>query len=82
MNSSVFTIREIFSFYGIKLGSVQQTMEVVKAQPKIQKLLDTPEGVAIVELVCEYRDGNGRIIALTRTYIRSDKCSFRIKLRK
>ena len=82
VNSSVFSLREIFSFYGIKLGSMQQTMEIVKEQPKIRKLLDTPDGVAVVELVCEYRDDSGRIIAMTRSYIRSDKCSFRIKLRK
>ena len=82
VNSSVFNIREIFSFYGIKLGSMQQTMEIVNEQPKIRKLLDVPEGVAIVELTCEYRDNNGRIIAMTRSCIRSDKCSFRIKLRK
>lgn len=81
VNSSVFTLREIFSFYGIRLGSLQQTMEVVNEQPKIQKLLDVPEGVAIVELTCEYRDNNGRIIAMTKSYIRSDKCTFRIRMR-
>lgn len=81
VNSSVFTLREIFSFYGIQLGSMQQTMEIVNEQQRIRKLLDIPEGVAIVELTCEYRDTSGRIIAMTRSYIRSDKCTFRIKLR-
>ena len=81
VNSSVFTIREIFAFYGIELASMQQTMEIVNGLPKVRKMLDVPEGVALIMLSCEYRDTSGRAIAFSRSYIRSDKSSFNIKLR-
>lgn len=81
VNSSVFTLRDIFAFYGIELASMQQTMEIVNGMPKIRKMLDVPEGVALTMLSCDYRDNNGRVIAFNRSYFRSDKSSFRIKLR-
>ena len=39
VNSSVFTIKDIFAFYGIEISSMQQTMEIIDGTSKIKKLL-------------------------------------------
>lgn len=80
VNSSVFTMKDIFAFYGIELCSMCQTMEIVDGIPKIRKMLDVPEGVALIMLTCDYREKSGRLIAYSRSFIRSDKSSFNIKL--
>lgn len=80
VNSSVFTLREIFAFYNIKLASVQQTLEIISGMSKIRKMLSVPENIALMMLSCDYKDSQGRAVAFTRAYIRSDKSSFSIKL--
>lgn len=82
VDSSVFTLNDIFAFYGIKLCSMSQSMEIVGGVPKIRKTLDVPEGVALIMLSCNYRDNDGRLIAYSRSFIRSDKSAFSIKLHK
>lgn len=82
VNTSVFTIKDIFGFYGIELASMQQTMEIIKGTAKTRKVLDVPEGVAIIMLACDYWDSNGRAIAYSRSYIRSDRSAFTIRLHK
>ncbi len=55
VNSSVFTIKDIFAFYGIEISSMQQTMEIIDGTSKIKKLLDIPNGVALIMLSCSSR---------------------------
>ncbi len=81
VNSSVFSIKDIFAFYGVSIGSVQQTMEIIEGLPKMRKTLSAPDGVALIMMSSDYKDINGRAIAFTRSFIRSDKSSFRIKMR-
>ena len=69
----VFTIKDIFAFYGIEISSMQQTMEIIDGTSKIKKLLDIPNGVALIMLSCDYWDNNGRAIAYSRSFIRSDR---------
>ncbi len=39
VNSSVFTIKDIFAFYGIEISSMQQTMEIIDGTSKIKKII-------------------------------------------
>ena len=80
VNSSVFTIKDIFAFYGIEISSMQQTMEIIDGTSKIKKLLDIPNGVALIMLSCDYWDNNGRAIAYSRSFFRCDRTSFTIQL--
>lgn len=82
VNSSVFTMKDIFTFYGIKLGSMKQTMEIVEGTVKIRKTLGVPDGVAIIMLSCDYCDEKGKTIAYSRSFVRSDKGQFSIELHK
>lgn len=80
INSSVFTLKDIFSFYGIELSSMSQTLEIINGIPKTRKSLDVPDGVALLMLSCYYRDKTGRLLAYSRSFIRSDKSTFSIQL--
>ena len=65
---------------GAEIYRVQQTMEIIEGLPKIRKALSVPDGVALIMMSSDYKDVNGRAIAFTRSFIRSDKSSFRIKM--
>lgn len=79
INSSVFSMMEIFTFYGIEVYSMRQTLELVtKGLSKTRKLLGVSDDVALIMMECSYRDQNGRVIEFSRSFIRSDKSSFRI----
>jgi GntR family transcriptional regulator len=81
VNSSVFSMMDIFTFYGIEVCSMRQNMELVtKGLSKIRKILGAPDDVALIMMECSYRDRDGRMIEFSRSFIRSDKCSFRISL--
>lgn len=79
VSSSVFTMKDIFAFYGIELYSMRQTLEVVNGMPKLRKLLNIPEGVALMRLSVDYFDKTGRTIEYSTSLVRSDRCSFNIK---
>ena len=55
VNSSVFTIKDIFAFYGIEISSMQQTMEIIDGTSKIKKLLDIPNIICGGNLKCSLR---------------------------
>lgn len=81
VNSSVFSMTDIFRFYGIEVYSMRQTMELVtKGLSKIRKMLGVPDDVALIMMECSYRDRDGRMIEFSRSFIRSDKSSFCISL--
>lgn len=82
VNTSIFTFKDIFSFYGIKQSKMTQTLDVVKGPMKIRKMLNTPNGVMLFLLECDYYGENNQIIAHSITYIRSDKQSFTVDLHK
>lgn len=79
VNSTVFSMKDIFAFYGIELDSMRQTLEVVNGMAKIRKLLNVPDGVALMRLSVDYFDKTGQIIEYSTSLVRSDRCSFNIK---
>lgn len=81
VNSSVFSMSDIFTFYGIEVFNMRQTMELVtRGLSKTRKLLGVSDDIALIMLECSYRDREGRMIEFSRSFIRSDKCSFSISL--
>jgi GntR family transcriptional regulator len=81
VNSSVFSMMDIFTFYGIEVYSMRQTLELVtNGLSKTRKMLGVPDDVALIMLECSYRDQNGRVIEFSQSFIRSDKSSFCISL--
>ena len=82
INSSVFTFRDILSFYGIKLEKMTQTLRIIKGSAKVRKLLNVPEGVAIFLLECDFYNEKNEVIAHSISNIRSDMQSFSVSLHK
>ncbi|MBQ6492851.1 MAG: GntR family transcriptional regulator [Erysipelotrichaceae bacterium] len=82
INSSVFSFRDISSFYGIRLKKMTQTLRIIKGSAKIRKMLNIPEGVAVLLLECDFYNENGRIIAHSISNIRSDMQSFTVSMHK
>ncbi|MBQ6333830.1 MAG: GntR family transcriptional regulator [Erysipelotrichaceae bacterium] len=80
INSSVFTFRDIMSFYGIKLTRMSQSLRIIKGSAKIRKLLNMPEGVAVLLLECDFYTENDKVIAHSISYIRSDMQSFTVNM--
>lgn len=81
VNTSVFSMMDLFTFYGIEVCSMRQTLELVtQGLSKIRKILGVRDEVALIMLECSYRERNGRVIEFSRSFIRSDKSSFSINL--
>ena len=81
VNSSVFTLKDIFAFYGIELYSMKQTLEIIDGMHKTRKMLNVPEGASLFVLSSDYFDKTGRPIGFSTSIVRSDKSSFSIKMR-
>lgn len=82
INTSVFSFKDILSFYGVKLKKTKQKLSIVEGDRKIKKMLNIPNGVAIMVHECNYYSESNKIIAQSISYIRSDIQSFTINLHK
>lgn len=82
VNSSVFTFRDIMSFYGIDLTKMTQSLRIVNGFSKIRKMLNMPEEVALFLLECDFYNEKGNVIAHSISYIRSDMQTFTVSLHK
>ena len=82
INSSVFSFRDIMSFYGIKLKKMTQSLRIIKGSAKVRKMLNIPDGVAVLLLECDFYNENNEVIAHSITYIRSDMQSFTVNMHK
>ncbi|MBR3266213.1 MAG: GntR family transcriptional regulator [Erysipelotrichaceae bacterium] len=82
INSSVFTFRDIMSFYGIKLKKMTQSLRIINGSAKIRKQLNIPDGVAVLLLECDFYNENNEVIAHSISNIRSDMQSFTVSMHK
>lgn len=82
INTSVFSFKDILSFYGVKLKKTKQKLSIIKGEKKIKKTFHVPNSVAIMALESNYYNENDKIIAHSISYIRSDIQSFTVNLHK
>lgn len=78
---SLFSIYEIYEFYGIQVTKVDQSLEVARLDPMEARLLDIDPSSAVLKFQGVSYDQNGRIIEYARTYTRGDRCSFNVHYR-
>ena len=76
-----FSMKEL-AFYGSKVCSMRQSLEIMTGIAKVRKVLNVPDGVALIMMECTYQDRSGRTIEYSKSFHRSDKCSFKIHLHK
>lgn len=80
IDSSVFSINDIFGFYNINVDLVRQSLEIVECGQKIRRLLGVADEIAVFLLEFVYYDESGRAVHAGRSYVRSDKCGFTVHL--
>lgn len=80
VNSSVFSLHDVFAFYGVAVCSMRQSLEIVPADAKLAKSLDISPDVALIMMDCRCEDALGRVVSFSRSYTRSDKIKFTIQL--
>lgn len=78
----VFTIYEIYDFYGIELKEAHQTLDIAKLPQKDARMLDIDQETPVFFFQCTSWDDEGRVIEFARTYTRGDKCDFTVNFQR
>lgn len=79
---SIFTIYEIYEFYGIKLKKANQTLEIVKLKQNDARMLNIDSNFPVFLFKCISYDENNRVIEFANTYTRGDICDFNVNFHK
>lgn len=78
----VFSVYEIYAFYGIEITRVEQTLDLSYLSAMDARLIGVDSGRAVLEFQCLSYDANDRAIEYARTFTRSDKCVFNVHYQK
>lgn len=73
---SVFSLYELFSFYGVHLTRAWQTLDLARCSTKDARALDVEEGTALLLFECSSYDEDDRLVEFTRTLTRGDRAFF------
>lgn len=79
---SVFSLYEVYEFYGIKLDRARQTLDMVHLDANDANALDITTETPVMLFECTSYDVQGRIIELSRSYTRGDKGRFTIHFQR
>lgn len=79
LDLAVFSIYEIYEFYGVKLMKADQTLDLTRLPHKDAKRLGIDPADAVMLFSGTSYDENGRIIEFSRTYTRGDKSDFTVR---
>jgi GntR family transcriptional regulator len=79
---AVFSLYEVYEFYGIKLKRASQTLDVTKLSQNDARMLGIDADQAVLLFECTSFDDKGRAIEFARTYTRGDKCNFNVAFHK
>ncbi len=76
---TVFSLYEIYRFYGIEPVRAWQTMEIAKLSQVDAKLIGIDKDQAVYLFNYTTYDKTERVIEFARNYTRGDKCSYKVK---
>lgn len=79
---SVFSMFEIYKFYGINPVRALQTLDLVNLTQADARLLNITKKQTVFLFSCTTYDENGRVIEFSRSYTRGDKCNFSVHFHK
>ncbi|WP_149203129.1 GntR family transcriptional regulator [Actinotalea subterranea] len=82
LDLKVFSLYELFSFYGVTLSQAWQTVELTRLDQKDARTLGVTADTAVLLFECTSRDADDRVVEFTRTYTRSDRANFVIHFRR
>lgn len=78
----VFTIFEVYEFYGIQLKEAYQILDITKLNQKDARTLGIDDNSPVFFFQCKSVDETGRVIEFAKTYTRSDKCDFTVNFKR
>ena len=79
---SVFSIYEVYELYGINLERAYQTIALVHLEQNDARMLGISADLPVMLFECTSYDDQGRIIEVSRSYTRGDKCRFSVKFHR
>ena len=82
MDLNVFTLHQVYAFYGIRLARGEQSLSISRLDAAEARLLDVDPHRGVLTLQCVNYDDSGRAVEFTRTHIRGDKCELNVHFRR
>lgn len=79
---SVFSIYEVYELYGINLERAYQTIDLVHLEQNDARMLGISAELPVMLFECTSYDDQGRIIEVSRSYTRGDKCRFSVNFHR
>lgn len=79
---AVFSLFEIYEFYGIALKEAEQTLEIVRLDKKEAKLLKMEEDESVLMVECKTYNTDEQLIEFSRNYTRSDYCDYTVHFKR
>ena len=76
----VFSLQEIYGFYGSAPERAWQTLDIVSAEPKLARMFGLGEDRDVLLFTCYTYRPDGRMIEFMQSYNRSDSCFFTVKV--
>ena len=76
----VFSLQDVYGFYGSSPDRAWQTLDIVSAEPKMARMLELGEDRNVLLFTCYTYRADGRTIEYMQSYNRSDSCFFTVKL--
>jgi GntR family transcriptional regulator len=74
----VFSIYDVYDFYGINITKAWQTLDLTKLDPRDARMLEIDPELSVLLFECTSFDDKERVIEFTRNYTRGDKCNFNV----
>lgn len=78
----VFSIYEVYDFYGINITSAFQTLDLTQLDLRDARMLGIESDLSVMLFECTSYDDKERVIEFTRNYTRGDKCNFNVHFKK
>lgn len=75
---SIFSLYEVYDFYGINLKRAYQTLDIAKLDHSDARMLGIGSDSSVFLFECTSYDEEDRVIEFSRTYTRGDKCNFNV----
>lgn len=79
---SVFSIYEVYAFYGVELARAYQTMDLAYLNQSDARTLNIDKELAVLHFECTSYDSQSQVVEFSRSYTRADKCVFTVQFRK
>lgn len=78
----VFSIYEVYDFYGIKIKKAYQTLDLTQLDQNDARMLGIDASLSVMLFECISYDEKERVIEFSRNYTRGDKCNFNVHFHK